>query len=71
MSRQKRYSFADPLTRLWVRLHCRPVPPSVDEVAREVQVYAMARLPQAEPALEMVGTAAGSSRKESGLIEID
>ncbi len=37
VSRQKRYSFADPLTRLWVRLHCRPVPPSVDEVAREVQ----------------------------------
>ena len=26
----------DPLLRLWVRLHCRPVPPSVDEVAREV-----------------------------------
>ena len=70
-SRQKRYSFADPLTRLWVRLHCRPVPPSVDEVAREVQVYAMARLPQAEPALELAGAAAGAARKESGLIEID
>ena len=27
LSRQKRYSFADPLMRLWVRLHCRPVPP--------------------------------------------
>ena len=71
VSRQKRYSFADPLTRLWVRLHCRPVPPSVDEVAREVQSYAMARLPQAEPALEMAGAAAGGPRKESGLIEID
>jgi hypothetical protein len=71
VSRQKRYSFADPLTRLWVRLHCRPVPPSVDEVAREVQGYAMARLPQAEPALEMAGAAAGGPRKESGLIEID
>ena len=47
VSRQKRYSFADPLMRLWVRLHCRPVPPSVDEVAREVQAYALARLPQA------------------------
>ena len=23
-SRQKRYSFTDPLLRLWVRLHCRP-----------------------------------------------
>lgn len=71
VSRQKRYSFADPLTRLWVRLHCRPVPPSVDEVAREVQAYAMARLPQAEPALAMAGAGTGSARKESGLIEID
>ena len=73
VSRQKRYSFSDPLTRLWVRLHCRPVPPSVDEVAREVQTYAMARLPHMEPALEMAGTAAsaGGVRKESGLIEID
>ena len=26
-SRQKRYSFADPLLRVWVRLHCRPMPP--------------------------------------------
>ena len=72
VSRQKRYSFADPLTRLWVRLHCRPEPPSVDEVAREVQAYAMARLPHAEPALEMAGAAAGSGyRKDSGIIEID
>ena len=72
VSRQKRYSFADPLTRLWVRLHCRPEPPSVDEVAREVQAYAMARLPHAEPALEMAGAVAGSSyRKDSGIIEID
>jgi hypothetical protein len=49
------------------------VPPSVDEVAREVQGYAMARLPQPEPQLEMAGAGAnvGSSRKESGLIEID
>ena len=45
-SRQKRYSFADPLLRVWVRLHCRPVPPTTEEVAREVQQYAFARLPQ-------------------------
>ena len=47
----------------------------MDEVAREVQTYAMARLPHAEPALEMAGAAAGigsgTVRKESGLIEID
>jgi hypothetical protein len=71
VSRQKRYSFADPLMRLWVRLHCRPVPPSVDEVAREVQGYAMARLPHAEPALELATAGAASYRKDSGLIEID
>ena len=72
VSRQKRYSFADPLTRLWVRLHCRPEPPSVDEVAREVQAYAMARLPHttAEPPMEMAGAGAGA-RKDSGIIEID
>ena len=35
VARQKRYSYADPLLRLWVRLHCRPEPPSVDEVAHE------------------------------------
>ena len=70
VSRQKRYSFEDPLLRLWVRLHCRPVPPAVDEVAREVQSYALTRLPQAEPSLAMVGAGTGE-RKEWGIIEID
>jgi winged helix-turn-helix DNA-binding protein len=70
VARQKRYTFADPLLRLWVRLHCRPVPPGVDEVAREVQTYALARLPQAEPPLAMVGAGAGE-RKGWGIIEID
>ena len=46
-SRQKRYSFTDPLLRLWVRLHCRPTPPADEDVAREVQRYAVARVPQA------------------------
>jgi len=70
VSRQKRYSFVDPLLRLWVRLHCRPVPPSVDEVAREVQNYALARLPQAEPSLALAGAGVGE-RKGWGIIEID
>ncbi|MCC7034304.1 MAG: hypothetical protein IT179_15900 [Acidobacteria bacterium] len=69
VSRQKRYSYADPLTRLWVRLHCRPVPPSVDEVAREVQAYAAARLPEAEPAA--VARSAAGDRRVVGIIEID
>jgi hypothetical protein len=70
ISRQKRYSFVDPLLRLWVRLHCRPVPPGVDEVAREVQSYALARLPQTEPSLALAGAGA-SERKGWGIIEID
>jgi hypothetical protein len=67
---QKRYAFTDPLLRLWVRLHCRPVPPSVDEVAREVQTYALARLPQSEPSLAMAA-ATGDRSKPWGIIEID
>jgi hypothetical protein len=70
VSRQKRYSFTDPVLRLWVRLHCRPVPPTVDEVAREVQSYALARLPQTEPPLAMAG-AAIVDRKRWGIVEID
>ena len=73
-SRQKRYSFTDPLLRLWVRLHCRPVPPSADEIAREVQRYAVTRLPQAEPvpALAYAGVDASiDERKSWGIIEID
>lgn len=64
-ARQKRYSFSDPLLRVWVRLHCRPTAPSDDDLAREVHRYALPRLPQQEPALVMA--VAGSS----GIIEID
>jgi hypothetical protein len=71
VSRQKRYSFADPVLRLWVRLHCRPVPPTVDEVAREVQSYALARLPHTEPPLAMAGAAVAADRKRWGIVEID
>ncbi len=71
VSRQKRYSFTDPLLRLWVRLHCRPVPPNVDEVAREVQSYALARLPQPEPTLAMAAAGAANERKRWGIVEID
>jgi hypothetical protein len=72
--RQKRYSFADPLLRLWVRLHCRPTPPSDDEVAREVQRYAFGRVPQREatPVLAYAGVeATPDERKSWGIIEID
>jgi hypothetical protein len=73
-SRQKRYSFTDPLLRLWVRLHCRPVPPTDDDVAGEIQRYALARLPHAEPtpALAYAGVEVSpEERKSWGIIEID
>lgn len=69
-SRRKRYGFADPLLRVWVRLHCRPTAPTEDDVAREVHRYALPRLPQAPAAAapEHQYAMAGSS---SGIIEID
>jgi len=74
VSRQKRYSFTDPLLRLWVRLHCRPTSPSDDDVAREVQRYALARVPprEAAPALAYAGVeTTPEERKNWGIIEID
>jgi hypothetical protein len=73
-SRQKRYSFTDPLLRLWVRLHCGPTPPLEEDVVREVQQYALARVPKAEPvpALAYAGLdATPEERKSWGIIEID
>jgi hypothetical protein len=67
-SRQKRYSFTDPLLRLWVRLRCRPTAPVEDEIAREIHRYALPRLPQlSEPSYMMVAAGGG----KSGIIEID
>ena len=75
VSRQKRYSFADPMMRLWVRLHCRPAPPTDDDVVREVHTYVMSRLPAAEPegalALAGVGEPSAERDKNWGIIEID
>ena len=70
VSRQKRYSFADPMLRLWVRLHCRPAPPTDDEVAREVHEYVMGRLPRRARARAR-GRAGRGPEKTWGIIEID
>ena len=79
-ARQKRYSFTDPLLRLWVRLHCRATAPTEEDLADEIHRYALPRLPQAEPApaLAMVtaGTGAATAvaedeKKPWGIIEID
>jgi hypothetical protein len=71
-ARQKRYSYTDPLLRVWVRLHCHADPPTEDDIAREVHRYALPRLPpQPEPAMAMVSAGAEDERKEWGIIEID
>ena len=71
-SRQKRYSFTDPILRVWVRLHCRATPPSDEDVAREVHTYVLGRLPHAEPALALAGPRRVASPEKSwGIIEID
>jgi hypothetical protein len=77
-ARQKRYSFSDPLLRLWVRLHCRPTPPAEEDVVREVQQYAVGRVPQPEPTPALAYAGAGAAieaspeeRKSWGIIEID
>ena len=75
VSQRKRYSFSDPLLRVWVRLYCRPSWPSEEEVAREVQSYALARLPRLEPAMVVAGggesAVVDDDRKAWGIIEID
>jgi hypothetical protein len=67
-SRQKRYSFTDPLLRVWVRLHCRATAPGEDDVAREIHRYALPRLPLQPPANEPAYAMVG---QPSGIIEID
>src|SRR5688572_1588881 len=75
VSQRKRYSFSDPLLRVWVRLYCKPSCPSDEEVAREVQSYALARLPRQEPAMVVAGGGESElvddDRKAWGIIEID
>ena len=72
-SQGKRYSFEDPLLRVYVRLYGRPVPPTDEDIVREVGVYAKERLPATRP---LVPIAAGASDAaldgaRSGIIEID
>jgi hypothetical protein len=73
-SRQKRYSFTDPLLRMWVRLHCRATAAAEEDLAREIHRYALPRLPQPEPALAMAAAGGGPAdedKKPWGIIEID
>lgn len=73
-AQRKRYTFTDPVLRVWVRLHCRASAPTEDDIAREVHRYALPRVPDVEPSLAMVGSGhaeAPESKKPWGIIEID
>jgi hypothetical protein len=72
----KRYSFEDPLLRVFVRLYGRPVPPSDDEIVREVGGYAKARLPRTQEPAAVAARAtapepAAETGRDTGIIEID
>jgi hypothetical protein len=72
-SQRKRYSYEDPVLRLFVRLHGRAVPPTDDDLVREVQAYAHARLgrlPESSPVPTANESGAGLAR-DAAIIEID
>jgi len=78
-SHRKRYTYSDPLLRLWVRLHSHPTPPGEERTAAEVQTYTLQRLELADAERAKAGAALvdepaavgarGGAR--SGIIEID
>jgi len=71
----KRYTYDDPLLRLFVRLHARPVPPGDTDIVNDVRAYARARL-QPLDAADLVPVSTMAERPaeaggSSGIIEID
>lgn len=74
---RKRYTFTDPLLRVFVRLHAQPTPPTADDITREVAVYAngAASTPSASPAPapapDTPAPAPVVVGDRSGIIEID
>lgn len=67
---RKRYSFEDPLLRVYVRLYARAEPPTDDQLVRELHAYAQTRLPrQTDPVPATVG--GGDEIRQPGIIEID
>lgn len=67
---RKRYAFEDPLLREYVRLYGRPVPPSDDDLVREIQAFAQSRLPRPADTPGQVAVAAPDT-EQPGIIEID
>ncbi len=74
--RHKRYTFADPLLRLWVHLHGCAAPPDDDDLSREARDYVVSRFPYMEPAPApppppVVPPAPRQRRDSWNMIEID
>lgn len=77
---RKKYTFDDPLVRLYIRLYTGAEPPSDDRIAAETRQYAAARLamPAPQPTDSVAPTTpsaelvqADSSPRDTGIIEID
>jgi len=72
VSHRKRYSFDDPLLRIHVRLYGRPMPPTDDDLVREIHAYAQSRLPRSlEPLSEHAMAAAEPAARDASIIDID
>ena len=67
---RKRYVYDDPVLRLFVRLYGRPVPPTDEDIVREVRGYARSRMPETVTAPAETAELA-SQPDRSGIIEID
>jgi hypothetical protein len=52
-SRDKRYTFVDPLLRVWTRIHARGTPASEEDIQREVGGYLEGLTPSEEPAFTL------------------
>lgn len=73
---RKRYTFDDPLVRLFVRLYTGCTPPTQDDIAREVRAYALTRSAATGPAESAPrraepSFAAAETTRDTGIIEID
>lgn len=73
---RKRYRFADPLVRLFVRLYTGATPPTADDIAREIRAFANERSVISEPIVanrraEEPALAGAEPSRDSGIIEID
>jgi hypothetical protein len=68
---RKRYGFADPLLRVWVRMHGRSLPPSPEDVAAEVQRFVLEGAPLDADRPAPAVTTAPRADRTWGIIEID